>query len=456
MTSIAEYWSSLSAGKVLLNIFPFALLLLLIAVMPLWNSVAHWWEKNTNKLIVALVCGSAGVLLYVIPTHDGAHLLNTVLEYAAFISLLAALFIVSSGIVISGAFAGFPWINTLFLGIGALLASLLGTTGASMLLIRPLIRANRLRKHKTHIIVFFIFIVSNCGGLLTPLGDPPLYLGFLRGVPFFWTLQLFPEWLVTNFLLLVVFHFLDERYFFKEELATKNELAQEIANAEKPLHIRGKRNFIYLAAVLATVLLSGSVLPSVLHAWLTPEHAEHWAKVAQIILLGSIAWFSFRNTPSSIHEHNHFSSAPIVEVAVLFLGIFGAMLPALAVLEHSAPRLPIDQAWHYFWLTGLLSSFLDNAPTYMSFAALAAGKSNLNAEHLGALAAQAPNLLKAIATGAVFMGANTYIGNGPNFMVKSIAEHAHIKMPSFGGYMLWSFAVLIPIFFINTLIFFKP
>jgi Na+/H+ antiporter NhaD/arsenite permease-like protein len=439
---------------ILLNITPFAVMLLLIAVLPLWHPAATWWEKNSHKLLVALLCGSAGIGLYFLPTQDTSRIVATTLDYLAFISLLAALFVVSGGISISGAFAGLPWINTLFLGIGALLASFLGTTGASMLLIRPLIRSNRLRQHKTHIIIFFIFIVSNCGGLLTPLGDPPLYLGFLRGVPFFWTLHLFPQWLLTNFLLLFIFHILDERIFLREELETKHELLKEITQAEHPLHIRGKRNLLYLGAILAVVLLAGVWLPVFSRRFFIPEQAELLAKLMQIGCLGSIAWLSFRTTPAAIHEHNHFSLAPILEVAILFLGIFGAMLPALAVLEFSAPKLPLDQPWHYFWCSGILSGFLDNAPTYLSFAALAAGKSHLNPEQLGALAAQAPALLKAISVGAVFMGANTYIGNGPNFMVKSIAEHAHIKMPSFGGYMLWSLAVLIPIFIVNSLIFF--
>lgn len=455
MTPSMLYWSHLPTPLILLNLLPFGLLLLLIALLPLWHPTAGWWEKNTNKLLTAVLCGAAGAALYYVPTQDASRLLATVLDYLAFISLLTALFVVSGGISISGAFAGLPWINTVFLAIGAVLASVLGTTGASMLLIRPLIRSNRLRQHKTHIILFFIFIVSNCGGLLTPLGDPPLYLGFLHGVPFFWTLKLWPQWLLAISLLLVIFHFLDERIFEKEELETKDALIKEIADAERPLHIRGKRNLAFLGAILAVVLLAGSWLPKLLQGHLAPGQVEIGAKAIQIICLGLIAWLSHRVTHPTVHEHNHFNLGPMKEVAILFVGIFGAMLPALAVLEFNAPKLPLNQAWHFFWSSGLLSSFLDNAPTYMSFAALSAGKFGLSADHLGALASQGPALLQAISVGSVFMGANSYIGNGPNFMVKAIAEHAHIKMPSFGGYMLWSLAVLIPIFLLETFIFFR-
>jgi Na+/H+ antiporter NhaD/arsenite permease-like protein len=429
-------------------------MLLLIALLPL-PATASWWAKNTNKLIVAVLGALAGASLYFFPTHDHARLAAALLDYLAFISLLTALFVVCGGISISGAFAGLPWINTLFLGTGAVLANLLGTTGASMLLIRPLLRANRLRQHKTHIVIFFIFIVSNCGGLLTPLGDPPLYLRFLHGVPFFWTLKLWPQWLLTIVLLLVIFHFMDEHIFGKEALETKQALIKEIAQAERPLHIQGKRNLIFLTAILAVVLLAGSWFPHLFTTWLTPELAGIAGKTIQIICLGLIAWFSYRLTPADIHTRNHFNLAPMKEVAILFLGIFGAMLPALAVLEFNAPRLPLNQPWHFFWLSGGLSGFLDNAPTYMAFTTLAAGKFGLNPDHLGALAAQAPVLLQAIAAGAVFMGANTYIGNGPNFMVKTIAEHSHVKMPSFGGYMLWSGAILLPIFVLETFIFFR-
>jgi Na+/H+ antiporter NhaD/arsenite permease-like protein len=452
---MAAYWSSLNPLMTLLNLLPFAGLLLLIAVLPLGRRTAPWWDKPSNKLMTSVACAAAGLALFYLPTHDAGRVMTTALDYLAFIALLTALFVVSGGISISGAFAGLPWINTLFLAIGALLASVLGTTGASMLLIRPLIRSNRLRQHKTHIVVFFIFLVSNCGGLLTPLGDPPLYLGFLRGVPFFWTLRLFLPWLVAVGLLLIIFHFLDERIFEKEELGTRENLAREIAQAERKLHIRGKRNLVYLAAILGTVLFSGSVLPRFLEGRLSPADLETASKGLQIAILGALAWFSHRHTPAAIREHNHFHFAPIQEVAILFFGIFGAMLPALAVLEFSAGRLPLTEPWHFFWSAGILSSFLDNAPTYLSFASLAAGKTGLDAQHLGALAAQAPALLSAIAAGSVLMGAATYIGNGPNFMVKAIAEHAQIKMPSFGGYLLWSLGILIPVFLVETLLFFR-
>lgn len=438
----------------MLNVLPFAVILLLIAILPLIPAVSHWWEQNNNKFYISLLLGAAGLALYLVPTGDWSRVGATYLDYLAFISLLASLFVVSGGIYISGAFAGFPWVNTLFLGIGAILANLLGTTGASMLLIRPLLRANHHRRHKTHIVVFFIFIVSNCGGLLTPLGDPPLYLGFLRGVPFTWTLQLLPQWALAVLLLLFVFHLLDERFFEREEVETKGNLAAEIANAPHRLRIQGRRNLSLLAAILAVVLLSGTVLIPLLRAHVDAESANELSKVFQIIALTAIAWGSFRWTRPEVHEHNHFSFGPILEVAALFFGIFGAMLPALTILEQNAPALSLARPWQYFWLTGVLSSFLDNAPTYLSFAALAAGKVGIPSDNLGPLAERFPALLQAISVGAVFMGANTYIGNGPNFMVKSIAEHARIKMPSFVGYMLWSLAILIPLFLVETFVFF--
>jgi Na+/H+ antiporter NhaD/arsenite permease-like protein len=449
------YWQHLSPWLLTLNIFPFAFLLLAIALMPLSARTARWWEPNRHKFVMAAACGLAGVALYYAPTRDAFRIGQAYLEYLAFLSLLGALFVVGSGIHISGAFAGLPWINTLFLGLGALLANLLGTTGASMLLIRPLIRANHLRRHKVHIIVFFIFIVSNCGGLLTPLGDPPLYLGFLRGVPFWWTLRLMPHWALLILLLLFVFHMLDEFIFVREDLETKKNLLDLIAQAPHRLRIQGRRNLLLLLLIVLVVWLSGQ--------WLAPSLARHYsvqtadllAKGLQILALCSLAAWSFKWTPPEVRGQNHFSFTPILEVAALFFGIFGAMLPALAVLEYNAPSFAITKPWQFFWLTGLLSSFLDNAPTYLSFTALAAGQFGLSPEQLQPLAQGFPRILAAISAGAVFMGANSYIGNGPNFMVKAIAEHAKIKMPSFFGYLAWSVLVLLPIFVLETFIFFR-
>lgn len=448
-------WEQLGTGSALLFCLPFVLMLLLIAVLPLGSATAAWWEHHRNKLAASLVLAGAGIALFVGAGAGWWKVAETALDYLAFISLLASLFVVSGGISITGAFAGLPRINTLFLGLGAVLANFLGTTGASMLLIRPLIRANRLRERKTHIMIFFIFIVGNCGGLLTPLGDPPLYLGFLRGVPFEWTLRLLPQWALMVLPLLFIFHLLDEYIFVKEDLATKRSLLDEIAASARRIHIQGRRNLVLLAAILATVLFSGSVLVPWMQHHASHETALAVGKIFQIMILAGIGWWSWQWTPRAIHDHNHFNFGPILEVAILFLGIFGAMIPALALLEAKAPHLGLEHTWQFFWLTGLLSSFLDNAPTYLSFAALAAGKSGISADQLGELASGFPGLLSAISCGAVFMGANTYIGNGPNFMLKAIAENARIRMPSFGAYMLWSLAFLVPLFLLQTFIFFR-
>jgi Na+/H+ antiporter NhaD/arsenite permease-like protein len=449
------YWQNVSPGLAVLYALPFAGILLAIALLPLLGAGARWWEHNRNKLLVALVCAAAGVLCYLLPTGDFAKIGTTYLEYAAFLTMLAALFVISGGIHISGAFAGFPGTNTLFLAVGAVLASLLGTTGASMVLIRPLLRANRQRRYKTHLVIFFIFIVSNCGGLLTPLGDPPLYLGFLRGVPFSWTFRLLPEWLLTNGLLLIIFYLLDTRHFRHEDASLPDALRGEVRQAQRKIHIQGWRNIFFLLGIMGTILAaSGWVHPA-----LARQGGEAWAeigsKIFQIVAMGLLAFGSYRLTPAAIHHANAFNFAPIQEVAILFFGIFGAMIPALTLLEAKSALLTLREPWHYFWTSGALSSFLDNAPTYLVYVTLAAGRNGLSTLHLGDLAAQFPALLAAVSCGAVFMGANTYIGNGPNFMVKAIAEHSQIRMPSFGGYMLWAIAILIPIFILQTFLFFR-
>ncbi len=453
MTS-PDYWQHLSPIVSLLNTLPFAGLLLLIAVLPLVSSMAHWWEKNSNKLKVAAVCAAGGILLYLIPTGDAGQIGITYLEYAAFIAMLTALFVIAGGIHISGAFAGLPHINTLFLAIGAVLASILGTTGASMVLIRPLLRANRRRVHKTHVIIFFIFIVGNCGGLLTPLGDPPLYLGFLRGVPFDWTLRLWPQWLLTNGFILALFYLLDAWRFRSREAHLRETLLDDIRNAAKKIHIQGGINILFLAGIMATILASGYFIHPLLGRYGTELFAETGSKIFQIACMGLLTLWSYRRTPASIHRENEFVFAPIKEVAILFFGIFGAMLPALALLEAKSAALSLHAPWHFFWMSGVLSGFLDNAPTYLVYATLAASQNQISATHLGMLAESFPALLAAVSCGAVFFGALTYIGNGPNFMVKSIAEHARVKMPSFGGYMLWSGVILIPIFILQTFVFF--
>ncbi len=448
------YWQQMGWGLAALHFLPFFLLLFFIAVLPFIPFTAGWWEHMRNKFLTAAVCAGAGIFLYVHPTGDYAKVLDTYLDYLAFLVLLGSLFTVAGGIHITGAFAGLPYINTLFLGLGAVLSSFLGTTGASMVLIRPLLRANQFRRHKSHVIVFFIFIVSNCGGLLTPLGDPPLYLGFLKGVPFWWTFyRLIPIWALTLLILLFIFHLIDDRIFDDEETHVRGSLIQTIQEAKQPIHIEGWANVFCLGGILTTVMLSGYSLNPYLEA-----HCGAWAstlsRLIQIAVMLVFAVVSYKRTPLVIHEENQFGFGPIIEVAVLFFGIFGAMIPALTLLEAKGQTIAITHPWAYFWLSGFLSSFLDNAPTYLSYASLAAGQHGLSTAHLGQLADQYPQILAAISCGSVFMGANSYIGNGPNFMVRAIAEQARVKMPSFGGYMLWSGAILIPVFILMTFIFF--
>lgn len=420
------------------SVTPFALMLLAIAVLPL--AVPHFWERNRNKALVSLVLG-APVAIWV-GVLDVPALLHTTHEYTAFIILLGALFVISGGIVVRGTLAGTPGLNTLLLGIGALLASFIGTTGASMVLIRPLLRANSVRREKVHVFVFFIFVVSNSGGLLTPLGDPPLFLGFLRGVPFLWTLRLFPIWLFVNGALLMLFYVLDSTVFRKEDVATPGDL-DEIAVAHQiPLHIAGGRNFLYLGGVVGVLLAAGSLrLPA-------------GVQEAGMLAMVALAWVT---TPAALREENGFSFAPIVEVAALFAGIFATMIPALAVLNVHGGALGIHEHWELFWASGLLSSFLDNAPTYLTFASVGSGLLGTDAADLGQLLAHpdGPRVLAAVSAGAVLMGANTYIGNGPNFMVKAIAELSGVDMPGFFRYMLWSATILLPLFVAVTWMFFR-
>ncbi len=448
-----NYWKQMGVAMVALHILPFFLLLFLIAVLPFIPFIFSWWEQMRNKFLVAAVCAGAGILLYTYPTGDFEKVLNIYLDYLAFMVLLGTLFTVSGGIHISGAFAGFPWVNTLFLAIGALLSNILGTTGASLLLIRPLLYANQHRRHKTHIVIFFIFIVSNCAACLIPLG-PPLYLGYLRGVPFFWTMRLAAPCGLVVGLLLILFHFFDDWVFEKEELESKGRMAREVAKAQKKIHIQGWNNIGYLALMIGGVLFAGYILYPALSAALGEGKADVYSKIFQIFFMGFVAVLSYRTTPEMLHRQNRFHFGPLWEVGILFFGIFGAMIPALALMEAKGPSVAISHPWQFFWASGILSAFLDNAPTYLSATALAASQNGIDPNHLGDLAARFPNLLAAISCGASFMGANTYIGNGPNFMVRAIAEQARVKMPSFGGYMLWSGLILIPVFILVTFIFF--
>jgi Na+/H+ antiporter NhaD/arsenite permease-like protein len=419
------------------SVAPFLLMLLSIAVVPLTYS--HWWDNNRNKLVLSLGI-SLPVLAIVVPgaTHL---LLESLIDYVSFIVLLGSLFVISGGIHIRGEFPGTPLSNTAFLGVGALLSNLIGTTGASMLLIRPYLRANQKRQNRAHLAVFFIFIVSNIGGLLTPLGDPPLFLGFLRGVPFHWTLSLLPIWLTAVGIVLLVFNLYDQYIFVREDVETPGALAEEV-QPRRRLHIQGKRNFLFLSGIMVTAISSGSF---------------GWPRGVQEILMISMAVMSWLTTPKSIHKENHFHFHPILEVAAVFAGIFITMIPALEILRMRATSLGIQEPWQYFWMSGALSSFLDNAPTYLTFTSMALGLVGAKTESLSALLHTDGGvaLLRAVSAGAVFMGANTYIGNGPNFMVKSIAEHHRIEMPSFGRYMLYSAAVLLPTFVVVNLVFFR-
>ncbi len=354
-------------------------------------------------------------------------------EYFGFIVLLWSLYTISGGVLLKGNLVATPWVNTAFLAIGALAANVFGTTGASMLLIRPLLKANMERQHKRHTFIFFIFIVANVGGCLTPLGDPPLYMGFLKGIPFTWTLALWPQWLFVNVALLVMYHLWDRRAIRRE---STESLERDLLDRE-PLRIEGWINMALIVGVLATIV-SGVGTP--------------WREVI-MIALGLISMWA---TPREIRAANFFNFNAIIEVAVLFLGIFITMIPALVLLEQQGTSLGVTQPWQFFWTTGTLSSFLDNTPTYLTFLSLAQGVAGVH-EATALLVPPWEAILVAISLGAVFMGANTYIGNGPNFMVKAIAEERgpmHVDMPSFGGYMLYSLVILVPLFVVVTLIFF--
>jgi len=450
---IHEFFAGMPVPLAALFVAPFVLLLISIAVLPLL--IPHFWEKNRNKAIVSFVFGLPVAVFFIF--KDWNVLARTSLEYGAFIALLGALFIISGGIYIRGSFKDTPLINAVFLGIGAILSNVIGTTGASMLLIRPLIRANRDRHHKVHTVIFFIFIVSNCSGLLTPLGDPPLFLGFLKGVSFAWTFRLFWEFSFVVGALLVIYYFFDVYFFKKEPRHFREVVVREENILSERFGIEGRRNFFLLFSVIAVILLAGYVLYPVSGPAIFGESfGVVLSESFQIMALAVLAVLSYRCTPTHVHQRNHFNFHPIIEVAILFAGIFAAMIPALLILEAQGQGFGVDRSWQFFWLTGSLSSFLDNAPTYLTFTSLAKGVLGLTGEGLRILSEHplGQQYLAAISCGAVLMGANTYIGNGPNFMVKAIAEHQKIKMPSFFGYMLWSAGILLPLFAVVTFLFF--
>ena len=452
------------------SVIPFVGILLSIAIGPLINE--HWWHHNFPKV------SAAWAILFAIPfvvayggaaVHEILHIYF--LDYIPFIILLWGLFTAGGGIVIRGKLAGTPIVNTILILIGTLLASWMGTTGASMVLIRPLLRANQHRKSRVHIVVFFIFLVSNIGGSLTPLGDPPLFLGFLHGVPFFWTMNLLPEMIGMSLALLVIFFIVDTMHYKKESVE-----AQEAggADANDPVRVDGLQNLIFLGGIMGAVLMSGIWQAgdvTVLGIHMTVQG------ILRDLIIVAMGLLSLKFTSKELREANEFDWFPIKEVGYLFAGIFMTIVPALAILkagESGALSFVIQAAkdeMSYFWITGILSSFLDNAPTYLTFFTSALGKLGLTEDQIGAALRLAEDqwhtigadpeklrlfvsYLKAISVGAVFMGANTYIGNAPNFMVRSIAEQNGVKMPSFFGYMAYSGAILVPLFIVMTFIIF--
>lgn len=407
-------------------LIPFVIMLLSIAIVPLkWE---HWWEDNNNKLKIAMGLGLPVGIAYAF--MDYHRLLHSLEEYVAFIIYVGSLFVISGGVMIRGDFKCTAKTNLAVLTIGTLLASFIGTPGASMLLIRPLLRINKDRKDIKHVVIFFIFCVSNIGGLLTPLGDPPLFLGYLNGVPFEWTFILWPQWLVANTMILTIFYFFDVKEFGKNPV--------QDTPAGKPFELDGLINFVWLGGVVLSVAF-------------VPQFGVREAIMCAMVGL------SLKTTSKALRDENKFTYHPVIEVAYLFIGIFLTMIPALAYLELQGASLEaagLAEPRIFLWLTGMLSAFLDNAPTYLTFFTLAktmAFEPPVVEVLNGAIGEL---MLKAISVGAVFFGALSYIGNGPNFMVKAIADETGIKMPSFFGYMKWSFAILIPVFVVITYLFY--
>jgi Na+/H+ antiporter NhaD/arsenite permease-like protein len=449
----AEGAESLGRILPLWTMIPFAGILLSIAILPL--VATHWWESNRNRAIVSAgFAVPTAVYLFAIHAAGWKELVHKAEEYASFVTLLAALFVITGGIHIRGTLRGSPRLNTVILAIGTALASAIGTTGASVLLIRPLLRANAARNYRVHVVIFFIFTVSNCGGLLTPLGDPPLFLGYLKGVPFEWTLKLWREWLVVNAILLTVFYLWDR--FLTAREARDVPPAPPDSAARERIRVDGARAFLFLGGVVLTIYFAGRGLFN---------DGDPWPFGVQELLMGALAVAAWVTTPRENRERNNFTFGPIIEVAILFAGIFITMAPALVILNAWGQgqrhvfgmEFGLHSPAQFFWGTGLLSSFLDNAPTYLTFASTACGLDGVPVQgrYLAELLKHdnGATLLEAISCGAVLMGANTYIGNGPNFMVKAIAEENGVEMPSFFGYMIYSGLVLMPVFGIITAIF---
>ena len=422
-------------------LIPFVCQLLCIAVFPL-TKLEHWWENNTHMLMVSFLLGLpvAGWLCFNGMTHELEH--QMVYDYVPFILLLMALFVTTGGICIKGDLKATPLVNCAILTVGFLLASFMGTTGAAMLLIRLLLQTNSQRKYTTHTVLFFIAMVANCGGILTPLGDPPLFLLFQKGTPFGWFMGMAPEWLTTGLLLLAVYYVMDSIYYKRE---SHERLKADEAEQEK-ITITGLINLVWLACViLSTMFINSTYIPAMADpdAPFYLKLLREWAFILIIIL-------SILTTKKTVRTNNNFSWTPILEVACVFCGIFATMIPALMYLQQHP--LPITEPWQFVYCTGSLSAFLDNAPTAMVFHATATTLAEPGAANL--VAGVSEPLLRAISMGAVFFGSMTYIGNGPNFMVKSIAEQNGFRMPSFFVYMLkFSLIICLPIFIIVQLIF---
>lgn len=438
---------------------PFAGLLLCVAIMPLVK--AEWWESHQPHAVVFWS------VLFVIPFaifFGAGEATEKVLEciiddYLTFIVLLFGLFCVAGNITLEGDLAGSPRINVGLLLLGTMLSSWVGTTGASMLMVRPVIKMNAWRKRRSHIMVFFIFLISNIGGCLTPIGDPPLLMGFMRGVPFFWSLHLLPILLFNVVVLLTVFYFLDRRAYRKDIAEGRKP---DISKPGTEVHILGLHNLIFLVMIVAAVILSGT-LPG-MAAFKDASGAVKgipvfgdvkltYPALIEVVIILLAAFLSFKTTDAEIRRKNHFTWGAIREVAVLFISIFITMQPALMILKAKGAELGITEPFQMFWATGFLSSFLDNTPTYLVFLTTA-GSLGFTEGMQTILGTVPVAMLEAISCGAVFMGANTYIGNAPNFMVKAISDENGIKMPSFFGYLMWSIAFLVPVFLLDMLVFF--
>ena len=439
----------------LYSTIPFIGILLSIALLPLFAPA--FWHRHFGKVSAFWAIAIALPLLLAYrgaALHGFLHIL--IADYIPFIILLWGLFAISGGILLRGSLRGTPAVNTIMIIIGTALASWMGTTGAAMLLIRPFLRANDYRRNRAFMVVFFIFLVANIGGALTPVGDPPLFLGFLHGVPFFWTFHILPHMLLTALVLLAIYFALDTYHYRKEGHSNHVDEGEK-----EPLSLAGSYNFIFLAGVVGSVIFSGLVNWGEVDTLGVVRGVQEWVRDGFIILMGIL---SLIVTSSQIREDNEFTWFPIKEVAYLFAGIFVTMTPCLLLLLAGTKGAlgfiigAVKEPFHYFWITGILSSFLDNAPTYLTFFSSALGKfcSGMpESAAVSSLIAENPEYLMAISAGAVFFGANTYIGNAPNFMVRSIAEEAGTPMPSFFGYMLkYSIVYLIPVFIILTIIFF--